>query len=53
MGISDQTVEATVTASAGAALILLVRFTLKHALDRYVARAAERRPVRWRVSRRG
>jgi small-conductance mechanosensitive channel len=44
MGISDRTVEAIVTAGTGAALIVLVRSTLKHALDRYVAHAAERRP---------
>lgn len=41
--MSDQTVTAIVTATVGLAIVLVVRWLVKHALDRYLKRAEERR----------
>ena len=43
MAISDRALEAIVTGGGGAAAIVVIRIALKHALDRYVARAETRR----------
>lgn len=41
--MSEQTVTAIITASVGLAIVLALRWLVKHALDRYLKRAEERR----------
>jgi small conductance mechanosensitive channel len=41
--VSDQTVTALITAGVGIVIVLIVRWVVKHALDRYLKRAEERR----------